>query len=91
MIDEIKFWKLLSAYFDERFDWTIHSEVDRFLLDDPEVRAFFNTLNKTIELYQKIEVEELNVPEQIHIQLYQVLKKEHSKPKRKRAKKPKHE
>jgi len=88
MIDEKKFWKLLSEYFDDDFDFFTHSEVERFILDDPDIRAFFHTLSKTVELTQQIEPVEINVPEQIHIQLYQVLRQESASPKKKRAKKP---
>jgi hypothetical protein len=87
MIDEAKFWKMLADYFDEEFDLSIHSEIDRFLLDDPEIRAFFHNFSKTLELSQAFETEELSVPDEIHIQLYQTLKKKIPQPKKPRARK----
>ena len=83
MINELNFWEFLSEYFDEEFDWDIHSQIDRFLLDDPDIRAFFNNFNKTIELYEQMKLQEFNVPEVIHIRLFQTLRVESKKKKRK--------
>ena len=88
MINEAQFLKLLADYFEKEFDLRVHSEVDRFLLEDPDIRAFFNTLNRTIELCREMKFEEINVPDEIHTQLYIKLQKEITKKKKPGAKKP---
>jgi len=74
MIDFKKLCELLSEYFDEELESDICAEVDELVSEDFGSRVLFNTFSKTIELCKEIEAEEIGVPEEIHIRLYEVLK-----------------
>ena len=82
--DEMKFWKLISEYFDSDKDFDINAEIERFIYDDPDVRAFFNNFDKTLQLCNQIEADQLNVPDAIHVQLIQSLRVENTKKPKKR-------
>jgi len=73
MIDFEKLFELLSDYFDEELEDDICAEIDELVSEDFCSKVFFNTFAKTIELCREIEAEEVEVPEEVHIQLYEFL------------------
>jgi hypothetical protein len=82
MIDlEELFW-LLSDYLDEELESDLCAEINQLINDDLDCLAFFNTFNKTLELcreLEELEEEEIEVPQEIHIKLYESLKIEFRK------------
>lgn len=74
MIDFEELFRLLSDYFDEELEFDICAEIDRLISEDFISQVFFNTFNKTLELCQEMEAEEMEVPEEIHIRLYEFLR-----------------
>jgi len=73
MMDFKKLCKLLSDYFDEELESDICAEIDELVSEDFGCKVLFNTLNRTIELCEELE-EEIEVPEEVHIRLYEFLK-----------------
>ena len=82
MIDFDRLWQLLSDYLDEELELDLCSEIDQLIKEDLMCHAFFNTFNKTIELCRKLESEEIDIPQTIHLQLYHSLKIEIRKKRR---------
>lgn len=74
MIDFEKLWELLSDYFDEELEPDICAEIDELLSEDLCCKALFNTFNKTLELCREMEAEEIEVPEEVHLRLYEFLR-----------------
>jgi hypothetical protein len=72
-MDFKKLCKLLSAYFDEELESNICAEIDELVNEDFGCKVLFNTFNKTIELCKELQ-EEIEVPEEVHIRLYEFLK-----------------
>ncbi len=79
MIDFKKLCELLTDYFDEELESDICSEIDELVSEDFGCRVLFNTFNKTLQLCKEMEEEQIEVPEEIHIELYEFLKLEMEK------------
>ncbi|OIO73289.1 MAG: hypothetical protein AUJ85_08480 [Elusimicrobia bacterium CG1_02_37_114] len=77
MIDFDRLMSLLSGYIDEDLDRNICDEINELIEEDVCCRYMFNTLEKTIDLCHDIEM--LDVPEEVHIELYRIIKIEISK------------
>lgn len=73
MMDYKELFELLSDYFDEELESEICAEIDRLRCEDSCCDVLFNTFNKTLDLCEEFE-EEIEVPEEIHIKLYESLK-----------------
>lgn len=73
MIDFEELLRLLSDYFDEELEANICEEIDQLIHEDLWWQAFFNTFNKTMELCREME-EEMEVPKDVHIQLFESLR-----------------
>jgi len=73
MIDFEKLFELLSDYFDEELEDDICAEIDELVSEDFCSGVLFNTFAKTIELCGEIEAEEIEVPEEVHVRLYEFL------------------
>lgn len=77
MIDLKELCELLSDYFDEELDSDICDEVEKLMDRDFRCESLCNTFSKTIELCRELEEEEeMDVPEEIHIQLHEFLRVE---------------
>lgn len=74
MMDFERLFELLSDYFDEELESEICNEVDELVSEDSCCRSLFNTFNKTLDLFREMEAEEAEVPEEIHIRLYESLR-----------------
>lgn len=72
MIDFEKLISLLSEYIDEELERDICDEIDELMNEDICCRYMFNTLEKTVDLCHEIEI--FDVPEEVHIELYRVIK-----------------
>ncbi|MDH5661903.1 MAG: hypothetical protein OEY92_02790 [Elusimicrobiota bacterium] len=73
MIDFKKLCQLLTDYFEEELESDICTEIDELVSEDFGCKVLFNTFNKTLQLCKEIE-EEMEVPEEVHIRLYEFLK-----------------
>ncbi len=73
MIDFNKLCQLLTDYFDEELESDICAEIDELVSEDFGCKVLFNTFNKTLQLCKEME-EEIEVPEEVHIKLYEFLK-----------------
>jgi len=73
MIDFKRLCELLTDYFDEELESDICSEIDELVSEDFGCKVLFNTFNKTLQLCEEME-EEIEVPEEVHIRLYEFLK-----------------
>lgn len=74
MIDFRRLCELLTDYFDEELESDICTEIDELVSEDFGCKVLFNTFNKTLELCKEMEEEEIEVPEEVHIKLYEFLK-----------------
>jgi hypothetical protein len=70
------FCDFLSAYLDRELDADICAEIDQMLEEDCYCQSLFDTFDKTIWLCQQIEQEMIDVPEEVHIRLIQVIRTE---------------
>lgn len=73
MIDFKRLCELLTDYFDEQLESDICAEIDELVSEDFGCKVLFNTFNKTLQLCEEME-EEIEVPEEVHIKLYEFLK-----------------
>lgn len=73
MIDFKKLCQLLTDYFEEELESDICAEIDELVSEDFGCKVLFNTFNKTLQLCKEME-EEMEVPEEVHIRLYEFLK-----------------
>lgn len=73
MIDFRRLCELLTDYFDEELESDICAEIDELVSEDFGCKVLFNTFNKTLQLCEEME-EEIEVPEEVHIRLYEFLK-----------------
>ena len=73
MIDFDELFDLLSDYFDHDLESELCAEIDQMLNEDLWLQSFFHTFNKTLELCHELECEEIEVPRETHIRLYEVL------------------
>jgi len=73
MIDFDKLCELLSDYFDEELEHDICAEIDELVSEDFCSEVLFNTFAKTIEWCREIEGEEIEVPEEVRVRLYEFL------------------
>ncbi|MFC2061779.1 RNA polymerase sigma factor, partial [Elusimicrobiota bacterium] len=71
IMDFIKFCRLLSDYCDSELSFDICSEIEEFMHEECICKTMFNTFQRTIELCN--ELEEMEVPQQIHIELHRTL------------------
>lgn len=69
-----KFCELLSEYFDHDPESDFCTEIEKLIEEDPYYENIFNTLNKTIELFDELESEELEVPEETHTMLFESIR-----------------
>jgi len=74
MIDFKKLCELLSDYFDGELESDICAEVDELVSKDFGCKVLFNTFNKTIELFEEMEAEEIEVPGEVHIRFHEFLR-----------------
>ncbi len=74
MMDFDELWELLSDYFDEELESDICEEIDELINEDYCCSVLFNTFNKTLDLLREFEEEEIEVPEDVHRELYEVLR-----------------
>jgi len=74
MIDFKKLCQLLTDYFDEELESDISAEIDELVSEDFGCKVLFNTFNKTLQLCEEMEEEEIEIPEEVHIRLYEFLK-----------------
>ncbi len=74
MIDFKKLCQLLSDYVDGELESDICAEVDELVSEDFVCKVLFDTFSKTIELIKEIEAEEIEIPEDVHISLLEVLR-----------------
>jgi len=74
MIDFKKLCQLLTDYFDEELESDICAEIDELVSEDFGCKVLFNTFNKTLQLLREMEEEEIEVPEEVHIRLYEFLR-----------------
>ena len=70
-MDIRELFQLISDYLDRELEPDISSEIEEFICLDQECRTLVNTFRETINLCY--EIEDLEVPEQVHIKLYQFL------------------
>ena len=73
-MDFDKLFELLSDYFDEELEYEICSEIDALICEDSCCKALFNTFNRTLDLCREMEAEEIEVPGEVHITLYESLR-----------------
>ncbi len=64
---------LLSDYFDEELSADICEEIRELICDDCCCQTMFNTFDKTLHLCNALCHEELDVPEDVHIELIECL------------------
>ena len=73
-MDFERLFELLSDYFDEQLESEICSEIDALICEDSCCKALFNTFNRTLDLCREMEAEEIEVPGEVHITLYESLR-----------------
>ncbi|NIM03507.1 hypothetical protein GTN66_05090 [bacterium] len=73
MMDFKKLCQLLTDYFDEELESDICAEIDELVSEDFGCKVLFNTFNRTLQLCKEMEEEEIEVPEEVHIRLYEFL------------------
>ena len=73
-MDFERLFELLSDYFDEELEPEICSEIDELICEDSCCKTLFNTFNRTLDLCRKMEAEEIEVPGEVHIRLYEYLR-----------------
>ena len=78
-MDLEELFELLSDYIDKELESDICSEIDELINEDLYCNSLFNTFNKTLDLCREFESEEIEVPEEVHIKLYEYLRIEISK------------
>ena len=74
MIDFEQFWQMLSDYIDEELEKDIYEEFDDMICEVAECEHLFNTLQKTLHICHEMEMVE--VPEEVHVELHRVLQVE---------------
>ncbi len=74
MMDFERLFELLSDYFDEELESQICNEIRELISEDFCCKSLFNTFNKTLDLCREMEAEEIEVPEGVHIRLYESLR-----------------
>lgn len=79
MIDFDELFQLLSDYFDEDLEAQLCAEIDQMFNEELWFHSFFNTFHRTIDLCYELESEEIEVPQETHIQLFEVLRIEMAK------------
>lgn len=82
MMDYLMLCELLSNYFDDELERDICEEIDLLIEENFACQSLFNTFNKTLELCLEMEEEEFEVPEEVHIRLFEFIRIETSKRKR---------
>ena len=73
-MDFERLFELLSDYFDEELESEICNEIDELISEDPCCKTLFNTFSRTLDLCRETEAEEIEVPEEVHITLYESLR-----------------
>lgn len=74
MMDFKDFCEFLSDYFDHELESDMCAEIDELVCDDCFCKAMFDTFDKTLDLCRQIEEEMMEVPEDVHIHLCEILK-----------------
>ena len=74
MIDFDELFDLLSDYIDQQLESDLCSEIEELMQEDFCCMNLFNTFNKTLELCHEMLEEEIEVPEETHIKLYETLR-----------------
>ena len=74
MMDFERLFELLSDYLDRELESEICAEIDELIREDSCCKTLFNTFNKTLDLCREMETEEVEVPEGVHIRLYESLR-----------------
>lgn len=73
-MDIERFYTLLSEYFDEELEAGLCRDIEELISSDSCCEAVFNTFSRTLELCEEIQIEETDVPEEVHISLYKSLR-----------------
>ncbi|MFH1784017.1 MAG: hypothetical protein ABH868_03875 [bacterium] len=73
MMDFKNFCQFLSDYMENELEADICRDMEELMGEDFCCRCMLKTFNKTLELCREMEQEMIEVPEHVHIRLYEVL------------------
>ena len=66
-----EFYRLISEYIDSELEQDICYQIEEFICRDCDCKTLFDTFCETVHLCNEMEEEE--VPEDVHVRLYQLL------------------